>query len=332
MNDHQFHTTFSERTMEMHVVLTIKRSTELEEQIQKQFPNVQFTYLNEIKEIGEMIHAIEVFVTYGEDLNSELIDKMKNLRWIMVMSAGIDKLPVDAIKEKKIIVTNARGIHKIPMAEFVFGYILQHAKQFSLFKQQQEEHVWNRNVKLKEINGSTLLIVGAGAIGSQISQYGKAFGMRTIGINRTGKLNDQFDEIYPIEQLNEILKEADYVVSVLPNTTLTKRIFSREQFLKMKKGSVFVNVGRGNAVDEEALLNALNEGLISHAFLDVFDVEPLREDHPFWDSDKVTITPHLSAISDQYLPRAYDIFMKNLHNYMKQGNEWVNLVDLNRGY
>lgn len=100
----------------------------------------------------------------------------------------------------------------------------------------------------------------------------------------------------------------------------------------MKKEAVFINIGRGNAVDEHALMEALEEGQLAHAFLDVFEKEPLPADHPFWKSDKVTITPHLSAISDMYLPRAYEIFVKNLWNYVNKENNWINLVDLNRGY
>ena len=316
----------------MQVVATVRRNEELEKRIQSQFPDVQFTFLNKMNEIGEKRYTAEILVTYGEDLNEKLINEMKNLRWIMVMSAGIEKLPFEAIKKNHIIVTNARGIHKIPMAEFVFGYILQYAKQLPLFYKQQSEKIWNRNVHLQEIFGKTMLIVGAGAIGSQISRYGKTFGMHTIGINRSGKENANFDVIYKIEQLDDILPEADYVISVLPNTASTNKIFSRQQFFKMKKEAVFINVGRGNAVDEHALMEALEEGQFAHAFLDVFEKEPLPADHTFWKSDKVTITPHLSAISDMYLPRAYEIFVKNLWNYINKENNWINLVDLKRGY
>jgi phosphoglycerate dehydrogenase-like enzyme len=318
--------------MGMQVVATVGRNEALEKRIQSEFPTVQFTFLKKMKEIGENRYTAEILVTYGEDLDEKLINEMKNLRWIMVMSAGIEKLPLDAIKKNHIIVTNARGIHKIPMAEFVFGYILQYAKQLPLFKKQQSEKVWNRKVHLQEIYGKTMLVVGAGAIGSQISRYGKTFGMHTIGINRSGKENPDFDATYSLEQLNHILPEADYVISVLPNTVSTNKIFSRQQFFKMKKEAVFINIGRGNAVDEQALMEALEEGQLAHAFLDVFEKEPLPADHPFWKSDKVTITPHLSAISDMYLPRAYEIFVKNLWNYVNKENNWINLVDLNRGY
>lgn len=315
----------------MHVVGTVLRNDDLENNLKKQFPDVEFTYVRRLNELASA-ETVDVLLTYGDDITPEIINKMENLKWIMVMSAGIEKLPISFIAEKNIIVTNARGIHKIPMAEFVFGYILQHAKQLHVFQAQQKEHVWNRKVQQQEIYSKTLLVVGAGAIGSQISKYGKAFGMYTIGINRRGNSNPDFDETYSINQLNDILPEADYIVSVLPNTVHTNKVFTKEQFMKMKRTAVFINVGRGNTVNEIDLMNALHEGQLAHAFLDVFETEPLPEDHPFWLSDKVTITPHLSAITDMYLPRAYEIFIKNLRNYIDKGDEWVNLVDLNRGY
>lgn len=315
----------------MHVVGTILRNDELERNVKKQFPDVEFTYVRKVNELASL-ESVDVLLTYGDDVTPDVISRMPNLKWIMVMSAGIEKLPIRVLKARKIIVTNARGIHKIPMAEFVFAFILQHAKQLHVFLAQQRENVWNRKVQQQEIYGRTLLVVGAGAIGSQISTYGKAFGMYTIGINRSGNSNPDFDETYSIDQLNDILPNADYIVSVLPNTVHTNKVFTKEQFLHMKRTAVFINVGRGNAVNEIELMNALNEGQLAHAFLDVFETEPLPVDHPFWPSEKVTITPHLSAITDMYLPRAYEIFVKNLRNYIEQGENWVNLVDLNRGY
>lgn len=316
----------------MLVLARVQRNDELEKRLQEQFPNVDFLYIKSQEEILNHISEAEVFVTYGEDVTEEILNKAEKLKWIMVMSAGIEKLPFQLLKERNILITNARGIHKIPMAEFVFGYILQYAKQLNVFVQQQKERVWNRKVPLQEIYGKTLLVVGAGAIGSQISQYGRAFGMHTIGINRSGSKNEAFDETYSREHINEVLPKADYIVSVLPNTSETQYVFTKEQFKLMKKEAVFINVGRGNAVKEEDLLEALNNGELAHAFLDVFEKEPLPENHPLWTCDKVTITPHLSAITNMYLPRAYEIFAKNLHIYINNEKNFINVIDLDRGY
>ena len=316
----------------MEVIVRITKDEEQEAKIQEQFPNVNFTFTRNYDELMENIKTAEVLVSYGGNVPEDVIQKAENLKWLMVMAAGVDKLPVQALKEKNIIVTNARGIHKIPMAEFVFGYILQYAKQLDVFLNQQTEKVWNKRVYTQEIYGKTLVVVGTGAIGGQISQYGKVFGMKTIGVNRSGKANDLFHETYAIDYLENVLQEADYVVSVLPSTKETKYIFAEQQFKAMKNNAVFINVGRGDAVNEKDLMDALNNGELGHAFLDVFEKEPLAEDHPFWRSDKVTITPHVVALTDMYLPRAYEIFSHNLRIYINGENEFINLVDLNRGY
>lgn len=316
----------------MVVLLRIQRNKELEKQLQAQFPNVNFIYIKDKDEIIKYIPGAEVFVTYGEDLTEDVVFEAQKLKWIMVMSAGVEKLPFQLLKERNILVTNVRGIHQIPMAEFVFGYILQYAKKLDVFLKQQSEKVWNKKVPIQEIYGKTLLVVGAGAIGSQISQYGCVFGMKTIGINRSGNKNEAFDETYSKERLNDVLPIADYIVSVLPNTTDTQYIFTKEQFKLMKKEAVFINVGRGNAVKENDLLEALKKDELAHAFLDVFEKEPLPEDHPLWTSEKVTITPHLSALTNMYLPRAYEIFTKNLRIYVNNKKNFINVIDLDRGY
>ena len=219
----------------MHVVAITKRDEKWDKTLREQFPDVTFTYLRNIKDIGEHIHAVDVLVTYGEDVTEQFVYEAENLKWIMVMSAGIEKLPFQALMERNILVTNARGIHKIPMAEFVFGFILMHAKQLATFMKQKKEKVWNRRVKLQEVYGKTLIVVGAGAIGSEISKYAKTFGMKTIGINRSGKKNELFDETYSVEKINELLPRGDYIVSVLPSMKSTNYLFTMEQFDNMKR-------------------------------------------------------------------------------------------------
>ncbi|WAA12940.1 D-2-hydroxyacid dehydrogenase [Fervidibacillus halotolerans] len=316
----------------MDIVASFNRREALQRKIIDQFPNLNFFFYKNMKELGSHIERAEVLVTYGEDVTDEIILKAKNLKWIMVISAGLEKMPFKIVKEKGILVTNARGIHKIPMAEMAIGYLLQYTKRFRDFDRQQRETVWNRRLPLTELFGRKLLIVGAGAIGSQIAKYAKVFGMKTIGINRSGKPVPSFDEIYVMEQLNEVLSKADFVLSVLPSTEFTRGIFGKEQFQLMKKEAVFINMGRGDAVNETELIEALKEDELAHAFLDVFQTEPLPKNHPFWKMDKITITPHVSAITPEYLPRAFEIFSENLARYLEGKRPLINEIDLSRGY
>ncbi|WP_062353222.1 D-2-hydroxyacid dehydrogenase [Bacillus kwashiorkori] len=316
----------------MHIVATFNRDEKLQNQIQQQFPNLQFHFFKNIDAAEKAVDSAEIILTFGDDITEEVVQRAKNLKWIMVFSAGLEKMPFQALKEREIIVTNVRGIHKIPMAEFTIGYMLQHAKNQATFIEQQKNKQWNRRVSMHELFGKTLLIVGAGAIGSQIAKLAKAFSMQTIGITRSGNLLENFDAVFSLADLNEQLEKADYVVNVLPSTPKTKNVFAKEQFSKMKNDAVFINIGRGDAVVEADLLEALEAGQIGHAYLDVFQQEPLPNEHPFWTCKNLTITPHISSVTEMYLPRSFEIFQHNLTTYLTNGSDFINLVDLDRGY
>lgn len=316
----------------MFIVAAMNADAELQNRLKTMFPMVEFAFFESLKDVGDAIAKAEVLVTYGGNLTEELLAQAKKLKWIMVLAAGLDKLPLRAIKERGIILTNARGIHKIPIGEFILAFMLQYVKKFPFFHQEKEKHHWSRDVHIEELNGQTLLVVGAGSIGSHIAKLAKAFGMRTLGIKRSMTEDANFDEIHTLDKLHDVLPEADFVVSVLPSTRETKNVFTKQQFTLMKKSSVFINVGRGDAVNEEDLLQALNERVIAHAYLDVFQEEPLPEDHPFWTCEYITITPHITGVTRPYLERAMEIFVKNLHIYLNGNGRMINIVDLDRGY
>ncbi|MGE6379297.1 D-2-hydroxyacid dehydrogenase [Peribacillus muralis] len=294
------------------------------------FPDLTFVYQAGWTD-GPLSEA-EVFITYGEDLTEEIIEKAKNLKWIMVMSAGMELLPFKAIEKRGIMVTNARGIHKIPMAEYTIGMILQYEKKLKLLMKNEREERWDRKIEVGELNGKTMLVIGTGAIGGEVARLGKAFRMTTLGVNRSGKPVEYIDHIYTLECLLEVMPNADYIVSVLPSTDETMHLLHEEHFKAMKESAVFINIGRGDLVKEEVLLNALESGELAHAILDVFDPEPLRKGHPFWRMENVTVTPHLSSKSGEYLPRTFAIFENNMLEYLKAGKEFINVIDLSRGY
>ncbi len=315
-----------------YVITTFTPKPSIQNQLQSEFPTLNFRFFKSIEEAGDLLQKAEVIVTFGDDITEEVVNKAIHLKWIMVMSSGLENMPFQTLKRRGILLTNARGIHKIPMAEFALGLMLLHAKQFLTYVKQQENHNWSKNAPLKELYGSTLLVIGAGTIGKEIGKYAKFFGLRTIGINRSGNPIEEFDEVYGMDSLLTVLPEADYVISVLPSTKETKGIFTMEKFKAMKKEAVFINLGRGDSVNEKDLLEALNNAEFTHAYLDVFNEEPLPERHPFWNCERITITPHTSARSKMYLPRAMEIFMKNLRVFLDGGRDMINMIDLDRGY
>ncbi|MFT9596557.1 D-2-hydroxyacid dehydrogenase [Mesobacillus sp.] len=314
----------------MKIYSSILPAEALQEDVKKEFPQVGFEFHKGIKE--EFFLNAEIFLTYGEDLTEELIYKADNLKWIMVMSAGLDRMPFEACKKRGILVTNVRGIHKIPMAEFTIGMMLQHVKQMRSLWTNEQAKSWERKLPMGELYGKTLLILGIGAIGGEVARLAKAFNMKIIGVNRSGREAEWADEIYTMDNYREAMPEADFIVSVMPSTSETKHFLDASDFEIMKDTAVFINIGRGDLVKDEVLIAALQERKIAHAYLDVFYEEPLKESHPFWTMENVTVTPHISSITKNYLPRSFEIFKHNLHTYIKNGSDYLNVIDMDRGY
>lgn len=284
-----------------------------------------------MEEAEKHLPEADVLFTYGSDIQARHIEQAINLKWIMVMSAGVDQLPAEQITNREIIVTNSRGIHAIPMAEYTMLMMLYVYRQMPKMLANQKERNWKR-LKNEEIFGKTIAILGTGAIGQEIARLAKAFQMKTLGYNRSGQQVDYVDEMYSGDQLDVALRQADFVVAVLPGTKNTEHLIGATQFEAMKASAVFINIGRGSTVHEEDLIDALKEGKIFHAVLDVFQKEPLGEESPFWQLDNVTITPHISGVTPAYQDHVFEIFQHNLHVFQSGEGEFLNLVNLNKGY
>jgi phosphoglycerate dehydrogenase-like enzyme len=316
----------------MKIVFTFQPKEKFVSDLKNSFPEVEFLFYKKIKEAENELPNAEVIVTMGEDLTDDHIEKSANCNWIMVTSAGLEKMPFESIKKRGILVTNARGIHKIPMAEFTIGLMLQYAKQLQAVLKQESDNVWSRRLPTSELHQASLLILGAGAIGGEIARLAKAFHMRVSGVNSSGSPAEHFDSMFTLETFTERLPHADYIVSVLPSTAKTKHLLKVVHFEQMKDTAVFINIGRGDLIEESVLLEANEKKLIGHMYLDVFDKEPLPKDHPFWRNEGITVTPHLSSITKKYMPRALDIFKKNLTTYSKKSENYINVIDAERGY
>lgn len=316
----------------MNILTSCKIRRDIREHLVATYPAITFQFCEDIEEAKEYLPKAEVLLTYGEDLTDELVENADQLKWIMVLSAGMDRMPFTTIEEKGIIVTNSRGIHKGPMAEYAISMLLQVSRQEKLLFEQEEAHKWDRSMKIQEISQKTLLVAGTGAIGQEVARLGKAFHMRTIGISNSGRSKEYFDEVHAASDLLSQLPKADFIVSVLPSTPDTREFYQDEHFKAMKPGAIFLNMGRGDAVRSDVLINAIQNEEIEHAVLDVFEEEPLPAAHPFWEMENVTVTPHLSGISPQYQPRAIEIFEENLKVYRDKGEGYVNLIDPRKGY
>ena len=202
------------------------------------------------------VSEIEGVICNGLFLYND-IKQFKNLKYIQLISAGYDRIPFDYIKDKKIKVFNARGVYSVPMAEFAIGGILQLVKRFDLFYENKKKHVWNKSRTLGELFGKTSVIVGAGNIGSEIAKRLKAFDMTVIGVDIFNDSRLYFDKIELLDNLDDQLKIADIVILTLPLTDSTANMFDKTKFSIMKDTSIFVNVARGQLVNENDLIDAL---------------------------------------------------------------------------
>nr|WP_106781116.1 D-2-hydroxyacid dehydrogenase [Lysinibacillus timonensis] len=314
----------------MKVYFTFVPRPDLQEPLLKEFPNVHFVFHSRLDE--EKLKDTEVLVTYGEDLNEYRIQIAQNLKWIFVVSAGIEKMPHQAIADRRILVSNVRGIHKKPMTESILAHILAIKRVLPHIYEKQKQVEWNKKANPTELNGSTAIIVGPGAIGSEIGRLLQAFEVYTIGCNKSGNTAPFMNETFKIDSLFELLPRAEIVISVLPSTSETKHLFSYEHFKQMPKETIFLNFGRGDLVATDVLLKVLEERLIEHVVLDVFEEEPLPDTSKLWQMDNITISPHCSSHSSRYVERSLNIFKPSLTKWLKGERNLENKMDILRGY
>ncbi|MFC0521974.1 D-2-hydroxyacid dehydrogenase [Pontibacillus salicampi] len=316
----------------MYIVTSCKIRRDLREHLVTSYPDITFQFCESMEEAKPYLPKAEILFTYGEDVETTHVEQAKKLQWIMVLSAGVDKLPFEAIEQEGITVTNVKGIHSIPMSEYAISMLLQVNRNEKTLIENEKLRKWEKFLPITEIHGKTMVVVGAGAIGQEVARLAKAFRMKTVGISNSGRDKEHFDEVYQKDQLDYILPEADFVVAVLPSTPETKGFFTRSHFEHMKDSAIFLNMGRGDAVGDDLMLDVMEDELIEHAILDVFEQEPLPEAHPFWGMPNVTVTPHLSGLSPEYQPRALEVFERNLPVYRNGGEDFVNRIDPGKGY
>ena len=314
------------------ILFSAKVSQKHQDALKDKYPNKPFLFCNNMNVAKVYLPEVEILVTYGEDLHEELIEKAVKLKWIMVLSAGMEKMPFKVIEERGIYVTNARGIHKTPMAEYAISMLLQVLRETKTLLNNQQGRIWDRSVRMQELKGKTMLILGTGAIGQEVARLAQAFGVTTVGVSRSGKPISHFAENHQTKDLESLLPLADLVVSVLPSTKETEGLFKYEYFKQLPNHSIFLNMGRGDLVKSADLLMAIQEGEIAHAVLDVFEEEPLPEDHFFWKEENITITPHLSGMSKHYVKRALGIFEENMQIYHSGKDNFINKINVSRGY
>ncbi|MDQ0417961.1 phosphoglycerate dehydrogenase-like enzyme [Croceifilum oryzae] len=307
----------------------------LQNKLRNDFPENQFLFFSHPKEIESDVDALErteILIAYGDGVSPEVLDVMPNLKWVHVLSSGLNLLPKAKLKSKETIVTNVKGIHAIPMSEYTISMILNIVRRNYHFFQLQQKNEWESWVTVEEAYGKTLGIIGLGTVGMDIAKKAKVFGMNIMGMcNQSQPVCEYVDEVVPKENMEYLLRNSDFVLLTVPLTSDTFHLIDINELNMMKKSAYIMNISRGNVINEEALIQVLKEKRIAGAVLDVFSSEPLPSDHPIWELDNVMVTPHAAGRTPFYMERSLDIFTTNLEIYPNE-SKMVNVIDLDKGY
>ncbi|VDG18811.1 phosphoglycerate dehydrogenase [Lactiplantibacillus mudanjiangensis] len=277
----------------------------------------------------------DVQVMYGKHplLTKILATPEMQLRFLQVISAGVDYLPLADLAAHHVLVANTSGIHADGISESVLGAMLTIVRGYqAAILNQQGDHAWALPMTTSSLAGQQLVIFGTGQIGQAIARKAAAFGMTIVGVNTTGHAAADFDTTVALADVDTTLKTAQFVVNALPLTPETTHYFNAARFAQMQQQPMFINIGRGPAVVTADLLAALNSGQLGHAMLDVTDPEPLPADHPLWQQPNVMITPHVSGQISHFRATVFHIFKTNFETWQATGKLARNQVDLHRGY
>ncbi len=295
------------------------------DRLRAKYPDLRFVHSTEAKGVDSSLPDTQILITFFQ-CSSDMVNAAPSLEWIQVISAGVDYLPLDAIFERGILLTNGRGIHSIHMSEYAIAVLVMLARSFHFILHNRFKRSWDSTPHQGEIYGATLGIVGLGEIGREIAKKASVFGMRVLGVKRTPEALEYADEVYGPEGIGDVFEKSDYVINLLPATQATENLIDRKLFNRMDPGACFINMGRGRTVNEDDLAEALRTGTIRAAASDVFDTEPLPEDSPLWDLENMIITPHVCGKSPSYMNRALEIIEHNLDVYTGGKGSMINVV------
>jgi len=266
-------------------------------------------------------------VLFGNpDMIAAVITKMPSVDWVQSSWAG--NTPLMKIDRRDYVLTGIKDVFGPQMSEYVVGYLLAHElKVIERLKEQRKKN-WFKDCS-GMLQGKCIGILGTGSIGQHIAKTAKCFDMTVNGLSRSGTETNGFDNVMPTEQLHDFLKDCDYIVSTLPQTDATDNLLDADALGCLPAHAYFINVGRGNVVDDDALVDALNNGRLAGAALDVFDEEPVPEDSPLWNASNLSITAHVAAIS--YTSLIVPIFIENYQRYVNQ-QPLNHVIDFDAGY
>jgi len=261
----------------------------------------------------------------SEDFFQKYLDLINGSSFVQGSWAGIETKEAQELIKNSQSFCHGGGIHAIPIATYVFAQMLRSIKSIDEHIDLQKNKDWKQMTSVGELTDMTIGITGFGGIGQEVARIAKTFRMTVFATKRTPVSSDNLDRLFRPSELNEMIKDCDFIVNCLPASDETFKVFSEEQFKLMKESAMFINVGRGESVDEVSLASALKNNEIKCAALDTTDPEPLDKDSPLWTLENCFITPHDSAWGPRAPQRAVDLFVENYKRF-KSGEKLINKV------
>ncbi|MEE1675700.1 D-2-hydroxyacid dehydrogenase [Agarivorans aestuarii] len=310
----------------MQITIVTPHAERYVEALRPRFPLCQWVYAEEAHKLESSGLASEVLLAIPSEA-AKIILQMPNLQWLHSSFAGVDAL-LQAHLPKHYLLTNSRGVFGPLMSEYVFSYLLAHAQQHDVYQAQQQQGLWQPQTS-PSLQGETFCCVGSGNISQHLAKTAVHFGMRPVALSHSGNAKAPFSQVASFEQHQQLCSSAKAVVAVLPNTPNTRGLLSTDFFASLADEVLFFNVGRGDTLDQDALLRFLQAKPKAKAILDVTSPEPLPSVHPLWSQSNCIITPHIAAPSR--MSDIIELFACKLEHYLA-GEELTDRVDFTKGY
>ena len=293
--------------------------------IRANFPGSVVNVVDHHSKAGPYIASADVLMTFDIMIADHVLKGAPRLKWIHALSTGTDGIEQLPSLRSDVVLTSTRGVHGAPMSEAALMAMLALARDFPRSVRNQERRTWARHIPTL-LEGKTIGIFGVGVIGATLALKCKALGMTVIGVDPIQRDVAGVDRIVGWNEGLSVIGDLDYVVLLIPASASTRGIVNAEVLSRMKTTAFLVSLGRGEVLDEDALLKILQERRIAGAALDVFRKEPLPDDHPFWSMDNVIITAHLGGASDEYPKRAFPILDHNMRRFL--AGDTANMINL----
>jgi D-2-hydroxyacid dehydrogenase (NADP+) len=296
------------------------------DRLREEFSQLQFTLFHNAAEASGDLSDIDALICFGIAVEDSILRRATRLKWIQSLATGVDHFLRCPSLKPEVLITSGRGIHGPAMREQVLYLMMGVSRDVARQVEDKKARLWQRRI-WSTLDGKTAVIVGVGVVGIAIGEALKALGMTVIGVTRTPRTIAGFDEMMSTDRLAEAARRADYLINVLPADAPNLGIFSAEVIAATKPTAYFINGGRGQTVDEAALVAALRAGRIAGAGLDVFQKSPLPPDSPFWDLPNVFITPNVGGYIVEYEERIMPLVIDNMRLFLAgRQSEMQNIV------